>query len=105
MTRACIAWLTVYAPQGYGSRSVCMYVCLSVTTKSAAYLVLTSQTKVLYGVCFQRFYHLAFPKKRFVQSSGAICRSLLPSSLPGELLMAKRDSDGFFLTRKVHGWL
>ena len=85
--------------------SVCVCVCLSATMKSAAYLVFTSQIKVFYGACFQRFYHLAFLENASFQSSGAICWSLLPSSLPGELSMAKRNSDGFFSTFKVHGWL
>ena len=35
-------------------------------------------------------------------SYGSICRSPLPSSLPGELSMAKQDSDGFFSTRKIY---
>ena len=45
---------------------------------------------------------MVFPESASFKSYGAICRSLLPSSLPGELSTAKRDSDGFFSTRKVY---
>ena len=83
---------------------MCVSVCLSVTTKSATYLVFTFAKKVLKGSlwCFQRFYRLAFPENTLFKSYGVICRSPLPSSLPGELSTAKRDSDGFFSTRKVY---
>ena len=45
---------------------------------------------------------LAFPENASFKSSGIICWSPLPSSLPGELSTAKRDSDGFFSARKVY---
>ena len=82
---------------------VCVSVCQSVTTKSAAYLVFTSQTKfyrVLYGVfnVFTVWLSLKTLRSRVC----VICWSPLPSSLPGELSTAKRDSDDFFSTRKVY---
>ena len=82
-----------------------MCVCLSVTTKSAAYLVFTSQTKfyrVLYGVfnVFTVWLFLKTLRSRIMVSFAGLAP--LPSSLPGELSTAKRDSDGFFSARKVY---
>ena len=70
---------------------VCVCVCLSVVTKSAAYIMFMLKAKlymVLYGV-FKVFVvadHASF------KSSGIICWSLLPSAFPGKLSVDKRDS-------------
>ena len=78
---------------------MCVSVCQSVTTKSAAYLVFTSQTKfyrVLYGVfnVFTVWLSLKTLRSRVMASFAG-----QPFSLPGELSTAKRDSDDFFSTR------
>ena len=44
---------------------------------------------------------MAFTENASFKSSGVICWSPLPSSLPDELSMDKRDSNGFFSTRMV----
>ena len=103
--------------------------CLSVTTKSAAYLIFITRAypvgvkgaqansynllisnkelllakannKLLYGV-FKDFVMWLLLKMLCSLSSGIICSSLPPSSLPGELLMDKQDSDGYFLIQIV----
>ena len=42
-----------------------------------------------------------FAENALFKSSGIICQTQLPFSLPDELSMDKRDSDGFFSTRLV----
>ena len=62
---------------------LCLSVCVSVTTKSATYLVNMLKTRhhrVLYGIIWQ---------------------SPLLSLLPDELPMKRRDSDGLFSTKLV----
>ena len=68
--------------------SVCECVCLSVTMKSAAYLLFTLQTKyyrVLYGVFNAFTIWLSLKKLR----SRVLAWSPPPSSLPGELSTSK----------------
>ena len=82
-----------------------MCVCLSVTTKSAAYLNFMSQTKlyrVLYGVfnVFTVWLSLKTLRSRILAPFGG--HVLPPSSLPDELSTDKRYSDGFFSIRKVY---
>ena len=48
--------------------------------------------------CFRR---VALPKNALFKSSGIIFQSPLLSSLPDELPMDRRDSDGFFSTKLV----
>ena len=50
---------------------------------------------------FQAMHCVDFVENALFKSSGVICWSPPPSSLPGELSMDKRDSDGFFSTQKV----
>ena len=51
---------------------------------------------------FSRFiYHVAAAENALFKSSGVICWSPPPSSLSGKFSMDKRDSDGFFSTRRV----
>ena len=80
--------------------SVCASVCLSVTTKSATYLVYTSKTRchrILYG----RFCRVAFAENALFKSYGVIYWSLPPSLLPNDVSIDKRDSNNFFSTQRV----
>jgi hypothetical protein len=92
--------------EGYCSRFVC--VCASVTTLPATDAVSMSQTrccKVPYRVSIVT-YCVDLAGNPPFKSSGVICRSPPPSSLPDERLMNKRDSNGFFSTRRISmAWL
>ena len=71
----------------------CQYVCLSVTTKSAAYLVFMSQTKFYYGVfnVFTIWLSLKTLRSRVLTSfAGHHCfpRSLVSFRQPNETAMA-----------------
>jgi hypothetical protein len=48
---------------------------------------------------------MTFAENASFKSSGVIYWSPPPSSLPGELSMDKRDSNGFISTRRVYVWL
>jgi hypothetical protein len=79
-------------------------VCLSITTKSAAYLVYTSKIRchrVLYQWCFQGFCHVAFAENASLKSSGVVCWLPLPSSLSTCSPRQIWDGNGFFSTRNV----
>jgi hypothetical protein len=53
----------------------------------------------LYGLC--GFSELGLAENAPFKSSGVICWSPPPSSLPDKLSMNKRDSNGFFSTQRV----
>jgi hypothetical protein len=83
--------------------SVCLSVCVSVTTRSAAYLIFMWKTKfhrVLYGVSkvFVVWLSLKTLRSRVFD---VICWSPPPSLLLGELSTDKRDSNGSFSPRKA----
>ena len=83
---------------------MCLSVCLSVTTKTAAYTLFLRGKQGIIGffvVFLGMFCRVAFAENALFKSYGIICWSLPPSWLPGELSMDKQDSDGFFSTRKV----
>ena len=89
--------------EGYGSRFVTVWVCVSVTALAATNLVYTLKVvplsflwHVLDMFCMDFFENALF------RSSGNIGCASLPSSLFEELSMNKRDSDGFFSRRLVY---
>jgi hypothetical protein len=88
--------------EGYSSRFVCECVCVSDTALPAIDAISMSQTR-----CCKVPYRISIvcivPKNTPFKRSGVICRSPPPSSLPDELLMNTRDSNGFFLEGYV--WL
>ena len=92
-------------PQGYGSRSVCVCVCVCVSVcllpqnQLPTLFLRRKQNFIGFFMVFSTFLPFGFPS---FKSYGVICWSRLPSSLPGELSTAKRDSDGFFSTQKVY---
>ena len=85
--------------EGYSNRSVCMWVCVSVsvTTPAVTYLVLYDANKVPLGFLwhFQGMYCADLVENTSFNSSDDICWPLWPSSLLDELLIDERDSDGF----------
>ena len=56
------------------------------------------QGDIGFFMVFQGFCRVAFAENASFRSSGVICQSPLPSSLPDELPMDRTDSDGFFST-------
>ena len=50
---------------------------------------------------FSMFYHVAFAENTSFKTSGIICWSWPHFSLPGELLMDKRDNNGFYTLAKL----
>ena len=103
--------LGTHAPEGlqYSFRlcvCVCVCVCLSITTKSVACIIYTHvpqiQGTIGFFVMFSRFFcFVAFAKNA---SYGVIYWSLPPFSLPGKLLMDKRDSNSSFQLEKCVYW-
>ena len=94
-------------PWGYDDRSVCVDVCVCVSVCLLPQnLLLTSflrrkQSFIGFIMVFSRFLLCDFAENTSFKSSGVIFWSPPPSSLPGELSMDKRDSDGSFSTRIV----
>ena len=97
-------YLTIINPQhmreGYGSRSVCLRVSVSVCYPANCYILLYVETKVPLGSCgdFNK-WNVEFIENTLFKSYGNILWSSLPSSLLDELLMDKSDSDGLFSRR------
>ena len=84
--------------KGYGT---CWY---GIATKSATYCTLFIHQKqgvIGFFVVFSRFLSCGFCWKCFTQELWRLCWLPPPSSLPGELSMDKRDSNGFFSTQKT----
>ena len=81
---------------------VCLSVGLLPQNQLPTSFLRSKQSFIGFFIVFSTFYRLAFPENASFKRYGAICRSPLPSSLPGELSTAKRGSDGFFSTRKVY---
>jgi hypothetical protein len=83
--------------KGHGSCSIGVFICLLLLNLPLASIVHRKQDiVVLYGFCRR-----AFAENISFKSSGIICWSPLPSSLPGKFSTDKRDSTGFFSTQKA----
>ena len=78
---------------------VCLSVCLLPRNLPHTSFVRQKQGVIGSLRCFQDFCRVAFAS---FKSSGIICRLPLPSSLPDELPMDRRDSNSFFSTRIVY---
>ena len=80
---------------------VCLSVYLSVTALTAIYIICKSKARyhrVIYGVLLQR---VALAENALFTSYDEIYLPLLPSTLPEELSMDRRNSSEFFLRRRV----
>ena len=83
---------------------MCVCACVSVCCLLQRNLLHTSllcQKQSFIGFFMEGFCHVAFAENALFKSSGVICWSPPPSSLPSELSMDKQDSNGFFSTRIV----
>ena len=97
--------------EGYGSQfvclpvcvCVCLSVCLSVTALTATNFVCKAKVRyhrVLHDV-LQICKLVDFAKNASFKSYGVICLPPLPSTLPEELSMDRRNNSEFFLRRRV----
>jgi hypothetical protein len=88
--------------KGYCSRFVCVCVCVYYRATCYRRCFYVSNA-VLYGSLprLDCMYYVDLAENTPFESSGVICRSPPLSLLLDELLMNKRDSNGFFSTRRV----
>ena len=99
--------LTLHAPKGlqytFGliCLSVCQSVCLLPQNLPLALFIPRKESIIGFFMVFSRFSRVAFARNTSFESYGIIYWPPMSSSLPGELLMDKWDSNGFFSTRKV----
>ena len=77
---------------------MCVWVCYQANCYIPR-LKVESQVPIGFLCCSQRMYCVDFVENALFKSYGEICWSPLPSLLLDELLMNKRDSNGFFSTR------
>ena len=92
--------------EGYGSQFVCLCVCvcLSVTVLTATNFVCKAKVRyhtVLHDVLATDLQRVDFAKNTSFKSYGIICLPPLPSTLPEELSMDRRNSSEFFSRRRV----
>ena len=83
--------------------SVCLSVCLLPRNQLPTSFLRRKQSFIGFFMVFSTFLPFGFSSENAsFKSYGVICWSPHPSSLPGKLSTAKRDSDGFFSARKVY---
>ena len=86
--------------KGYSSRFGCLCVCVCYWTSCCIpHSYVKSQMSLGFLCWYQHMYCVDFVKNALFESYGDIYWSLQPSSLLDQLLMGKRDSNGFFSRR------